>query len=268
MANTINTKTLKRMAYRPKVYKHKYDATQEYVNLQPAGLEVVQNGYYYPNEGEAFNSVHVNVPTVIKPTVSISLTPETNYYQKERDKLKEITIALNVLKGSSPVSLVRIKINNTSVKEFTENVSEGGPFVYTHYFTSLQTTDFLISVEVFDSENRMVVMNKDVKFTFNGYYGVIDDGVDPESTDVLKSLIPVMKGTRDLLFSSINSEYGKIVYAYPVNQGELISIRDPIHMINYKESFTKRTVQIGECNYYVYFLTNSANLDDVQILFN
>lgn len=266
--NTINTKPLRRMPYRPKFYKHKNDARETYVDLQPTGLIVKKNGNYYAPENYAYTSVDVNVPSVIRPELKIKLTPELPYYIKGTDSLKELVISTNVTKGSHDISLIRIKIDNTVVKDFTDQVKDGGPFVYTHIFNTPQTINFSVTVEVFDIDNRRVSMTQDVKFVFPSYYGVIGGDSAVITGDQIKKLYQVVKGEKTHLFSGINSDYGKIVYAYPTDQGELYSIKDPLHGIDYTNSFTKTIVQIGDCAYYCYSLSTAASIEDVQILFN
>lgn len=169
--NTINTRPLKRMPYRPKVYKHKNDAREIYVELQPTGLIVDKNGSYYSPEGYAYTSVNVNIPEITKPSVTMKLCPELPYYIKRLDSLKQIVITANVVKGTYNISLVRFRVNNTVVHDITEEVSSGGPFVYTHIFDTPQDRDFSVSVEIFDKDNRMVSMSQDVKFVFRSFMG-------------------------------------------------------------------------------------------------
>lgn len=266
--NTINTRPLRRVPYKPTFYKHKYDATQEYVNLQPEDLIVDKNGIYYPEDGKAFSSVKVDVPTVIYPSFKYKLTPELPYFIRNLDSLKEIIISVNVTKGSSPISLVRIKINGKGVKDFTEDIANGGPVVFTQVFSTPQTENFVITIEVYDTENRMVSMNQDVKFVFRSFYGVINGEMNPCEPNMIKKLIPRVKGGKELLFSGISIDYGRVVYAYPVDQGELISIKDSLYGTDYMDSFSKEVVQIDDCSYYCYYLTSAANIEDIQLTFN
>lgn len=267
MSKSVKTTKQKRMPYRPKVYKHKYDARVEYVDLDPQDLVVTKNGIYYPDENKAFSSVKVNVKEIGRPRVFFKLLPDTFHYDFEVDKIKELTISVNVAKGTSDLSLARILINNKVVKEFTEEIKEGGVYVYTHVFNTPQDTDFYVKVEAFDIENRMTEVEQKVDFVFKTYYGVMegDDEVTPAE---VQKLTPIIKGSRGHLFSGISSEYGKIVYAYPSDQGELVSIRDALHNMDYTDSFEKKTMKIGDGSYYVYSLKDAAAIDNIQILFS
>lgn len=96
------------------------------------------------------------------------------------------------------------------------------------------------------------------------FYGWADGEIISVSAELVKGLSG--KGpatTKEFVFEfDDNGENeGRIVYAYPKALGDLNSIKDLVHTIDYTGSFTKEVVAVGGVDYTVYYLTDSVTPD-------
>lgn len=239
---------------------------------EPGDVELIElvateNKIYYAPEGKAFSSVKVDIKEFVAPGVTLSITPSTTMYDKDIDTLGEIAITANVKKGTNDISTVRFAINGTTVKELTEDVKDGGVFLYTHTFNPRTNTTFTISVTAFDSQAKTGASSKEIKFVNKSYYGIVDHTVVNPTAEQITALEHALVGTKAYVYSGINMDYGKVVYAYPAAFGSLNSIIDSEHKIPYTESFTKTSVNIDGTAYFVYILTDPAAAENVQLTF-
>lgn len=239
---------------------------------EPGDIELIdliatENKTYYAPEGKAFASVKIDIKEFVAPGVTLTITPSTVMYDKDVDTLGEIAITANVTKGTNDISTVRFAINGTTVKELTEGVEAGGVFLYTHTFDPRTNTSFTINVTAFDSKAKTGSSSKEIKFVNKTYYGTVASTVVNPTADQITALEHALVGSKAYVYSGINMDYGKVVYAYPASFGSLSRIFDPIHQLTYTESFTKTSVSIDGTSYFVYTLTDSAAAEDVQLTF-
>lgn len=239
---------------------------------EPGDIELIdliatENKTYYAPAGKAFASVKIDIKEFVAPEVTLTITPSTVMYDKDVDTLGEVAITANVTKGTNDISTVRFAINGTTVKELTEGVEAGGVFLYTHTFNPRTNTSFTINVTVFDSKAKTGASSKEIKFVNKSYYGTVDSTVVNPTAEQITALEHALVGTKAYVYSGINMDYGKVVYAYPAAFGSLTRIFDPIHQLTYTESFTKTSVSIDGTSYFVYTLTDSAAAEDVQLTF-
>ena len=230
--------------------------------------EINTNGTFYAPDGYAFKTIKVDIKEFVAPGVTLSITPSTTMYDKDVDTLGEIAITANIKKGTNDISTVRFTINGITVKEITEDVKDGGVFLYTHTFDPRTNTTFTVNVTAFDSQAKTGTSSKEIKFVNKTYYGTVASTVVNPTPEEITALEHILTGTKAYVYSGINMDYGKVVYAYPAAFGSLSRIFDPIHQFTYTESFTKTTVSIDGTSYYVYTLTEPSAADDVQLSFS
>lgn len=237
-------------------------------DIQLIEKEINTNGTFYAPEGYAFKSVKVEIKEFVAPGVTLSVTPSTTMYDKDVDTLGEIAITANIKKGTNDINTVRFAINGTTVKEITEDVKDGGVFLYTHTFDPRTNTTFTISVTAFDSQTKTGASSKEIKFVNKTYYGTVASTVVNPTPEEITALEHTLTGTKAYVYSGINMDYGKVVYAYPAAYGSISKVMDTINNLNYTDSFTKTTVSINGTSYYVYTLTDPSGADDIQLSFS
>lgn len=263
----INKKPLPKVKTECNVVKHKYRA-MDLPDIVLEELLVVKNGTYYAPEGKAYDVVKVQVQQQVLPTVSVSTIPTKTVYNKEVDTLSEIIIVGNVTKGSDNISSISFTVDGTVVSTLTEDVSSGGIFSYTVQFESPVNSDFTVGVIAEDINNRTVEEEKDIKFVCKTYWGIVDDTISAPTESDIKGLANYQViGSKDNVYSGINTEYGKIVYAYPSSFGSLTSIVDLKTGYEYIDSFTKTSVEVNGYAYFCYTLTDSAAATNMQLSF-
>ena len=164
----------------------------------------------------------------VAPTVSASLvySPTGNIY--ERGQIVTISqLKTTVTKKTESILDISFYKNNSLLKKETTSVINGGDFNYT--FTSETVTTSIpntyFQVKVTDASKKIVTANTvALNFYYPYYYGVI--GVNDEVTqELIKSLTKnvVAKGTKTYTF---NTDYQRMVIAYPKSYGRLKSILD------------------------------------------
>lgn len=263
----INKKPLPKVKTECNVIKHKYRA-MDIPDIILEELSVEKNGTYYAPEGKAYDIVKVNVQQQVLPTVSVSTIPTKTIYNKEVDTLSEIIIVGNITKGTDNISSVSFTVDGTVVSTLTEDVASGGIFSYTVEFESPVNTDFSVGVVAEDISHRTVTEEKDIKFVCKSYWGIVEDSVTTPTESDIKALTNYQViGSKDNVYSGINTEYGKIVYAYPSTFGSLQSIVDLKTGYEYIDSFTKQTVEVNGYSYFCYIMTDSAAATNMQLSF-
>ena len=107
-----------------------------------------------------------------------------------------------------------------------------------------------------------------VKFVGKSYYGTVDASVGTITEAIIKSLQNnTLKDVKGLTYSGITMDYGKVVYAYPADFGNLSSIKDVPNNINYTNSFTKTVVSVDGISYNCYTQNDPAASSNVQLTF-
>lgn len=230
-------------------------------------LDVSQNGTFYAPAGQAFKSVKVEIKEYVAPGVTVTLTPSATLLDKDVDTIGELTVTASIKKGTNEINNVVFFLDGTKVKEVTDNVKDGGVFIYTHTFNPRTNTTFKVQVIAYDKQNKTGQITKEVRFVNKTYYGTVASTVVNPTPDEIVVLSNALTGTKAYVYSGINMDYGKVVYAYPASFGSLTSIKDTKNNINYTDSFTKTTVNINNTAYFVYTLTDPSAADDVQLTF-
>lgn len=240
---------------------------------EPGDIELIdliatENKTYYAPAGKAFASVKIDIKEFVAPGVTMTLTPANDLLDKDVDTIGELMVTINIKKGTNTINNAKIFLNGTSVKEFSENISEGGVFIYTHTFDPRTNTTFKVQAIAYDKQGKTGQTTKEVKFVNKTYYGTVAADVIAPNVEQITALEHTLIPSRAYVYSGITMDFGKVVFAYPASFGSLSRIFDPIHQFTYTESFTKTTVSIDGTSYYVYTLTEPTAADDVQLMFS
>ena len=184
------------------------------------------------------------------PTISLS----TNTSQRLFKKGTSITLNdlnINIVANGNRITSLKVFEGSKLLKQFTDNIQNGGTFTC-NYNKSL-TTNTTFKIEVVDHEQTNT---QTIAFEFIDpmYYGVCES--IPENVTELTELI-VKKAQQTLTF---NGQLGHAIFTYPSNYGNLRSIIDP----NGFESiggFNKTTIEIATVMYNVYYTKFPSNFD-------
>ncbi len=229
-------------------------------------IGTVTNGKTY---AEGTNLEQIIRDMLIKytpPAVSISTTPSAKLYDIVTDSISTILLKANVTKKTNNVTKVAFYVGNELLNEITSGVASGGNFQYQYNPLSAIRSDVTFKTTATDGKQTSTSTYA-IKFVGKSYYGICDAAVsDPDST-VIKSGSNVLKDTRNLTYSGITTEWGKVFYAYPKSFGALTYIKDEINNINYFDSFQRSEVTVDGIAYYCYTLIEPTGATDNQLVF-
>lgn len=230
-------------------------------------------GGYKPGDkidmGEDLTNVIEKLVTVYQtPVLSISLTPSTTLYEKGVDSVTGLKVLAQVTKKTNPISSIQWYINNSLVDELTsaDGISDGGNYTYTHNATI--SNDVTIKVVVTDSENKTVTKEMSIKFVGMSYYGILPKSTVSPTVDEITNMNTILKDTKKFVYSGITTSLGKVCIAYPSIFGELTSIKDLVHNIDYSgDTFVKSTITINNLEYYCYIQKNAVGVTNGELTF-
>lgn len=266
MAKSIRTKPLKRVVKKNSFVRHKYDANTDTGDITLESISITKNGTYYAESGKAFNQITVKVAEYVAPTVNFSITPDMVLYDKKVDTLKNITLTVNITKGTEDISTVRFMLGSTVIKEFknpTESILQ-----YSYTFDPPTNENQTFSVSVIDAANKTVGVSKKIQFVLKSYYGTVDASVTSPDEALITSLQNKLVGSKGFVYSGITMDYGKVLYAYPVGYGNISTIRDTVNNFTYELSdFIKSSVSIDGSSYYCYLQKDASGAENVQLTF-
>lgn len=202
--------------------------------------------------------------------------------QSKMDILYKVALAFtsgskNYKKGSvqTPSISWTVKVNGTSVNPSSQHV------VFYNGTTKEVDKDLDLSTRTYTlpssiSTNSRVIITADgvsitADFSFYNpaYYGIVSSDFAITEPNNIKSLTELTNyGNKGYSPATITGTSGvnKICYAYPKVLGALSSIKDGFGN-TVTGSFTLSEVNINNESYYVYLLTDAANLNGIKVTF-
>lgn len=200
----------------------------------------------------------------IPPSVTLTLNPSKTLYDIVSESISSLTINASVTKNTNPISKIEYFINDTLVHSNTTATTSGAfPYIYN---TTINRTA-VIKVVVTDTEGLKATATKTITFVANSYYGIVDATIGTATEALVKTLNKNLKNTNDFVYSNINCEYNKVVYAYPAELGQLTQIADVKNNFSYMESFERQSLTIDGIAYYAYVLIEPVGVDGAEITF-
>lgn len=201
----------------------------------------------------------------IPPVTAMTLNPSTLLYDEVSGSIPTLTINATITKKTNDVAKVEFYTNNTLVHTVSSDIASGGsvPYIY----NTVIDDDAEIKVVTTDKEGLSSTAKKTITFIGNSYYGIVEPTLSDATEAIVKTLNKSLKNTKKFLYSGINCDYNKIVYAYPSELGKLTSIMDKVNNFNYTSSFQLSTKTIDGIEYYVYLLIDPTGADNVDLTF-
>jgi hypothetical protein len=202
----------------------------------------------------------------LPPTISLSATPSTKLYDIVTDSVATILLKAAVTKKTNPVTKVAFYNGDTLINEISAGVASGGNFQYQYTPAAAITTDTTFKATATDGKQTSTSTFA-IKFVAKSYYGICDANVsDPDETTI-KSSTSILKDTKNLTYSDITTDWGKVFYAYPKSFGALTYIKDEVNNINYFDSFQRSEKTVDGIAYYCYTLIDPTAAENNQIVF-
>lgn len=197
-----------------------------------------------------------------KPTIGISLTPNTTVYETGTTT-QSITITATVGKKSKDIKSVKFYVDGTLKTTITDSVANGGKFTYAAG-TFTKGTTFKVETE---DEDNTVTASASLAFANASYYGIVS--VDPSAVtaSVITGLTKRVSTNKSFTYSGITMTNKRIVYAIPAALGTISSIVDG-NGYQVVGSYTKGSATIGGVDYNVYTLTDTATLSGGKMIFS
>lgn len=207
----------------------------------------------------------------VAPNLSLAIVPSTTLYDVVDTVISTIQLKATVSKNTYDLSKVEFYLGNTL--KHTQNISTNGTYTYDLTFDPPTNSDFTVKAIVYDKKNGTPMTNTKsitIKFVGKSYYGTISDSAGEPTEAIIKALQNnVLKDTKNLTYSGITMDYGKVVYAYPSSFGNLSSIKDIPNNIQYwPDSFTKITMNVDSIPYNVYFQNESSASEGISLTFS
>lgn len=200
------------------------------------------------------------------PAITLSATPSTKLYDIVTDTVATILLKANVTKKTEPVTKVSFYADSALINEVTAGVASGGNFQYQYTPDVPINTDITFKATATDGEQTST-STFTIKFVAKSYYGICDADVsDPDET-AIKSGTSILKDTKNLTYSNITTDWGKVFYAYPKSFGTLTYIKDEVNNINYFDSFQRSEKTVDGIVYYCYTLIDPTAAENNQIVF-
>ena len=221
----------------------------------------VTSGKVYPKGTPLEVILRDILTTYQKAGLAITLNPSKELYDIVTETLSSINVIASATKGTNNITSVTFFIDGVEQKEITNGVAEGGSFNYTHTFDMPQQSTFTVKVTVTDGKQATTV-TKDIVFIGKSYYGTVgEDVTTPTEFDIKNLEFKTLKNSKKLIYSGIQVDYGKVLYAYPKSLGALQKIVDNDNR-DYTNSYTRFEVEVDNIPYYAYLLTDAMGTDD------
>lgn len=199
------------------------------------------------------------------PQLNLSINPSKLLYDVVSESVASLTINATTTKKTNPIAKVEFYVNGALKHTVTTNVANGGTVPYIYNTEIKETT--IIKVVVTDSEGLSATATKKIEFCGNSYYGIVPPETSTVTEAMVKTLTKTLKNTNDFVYSNINCEYNKIVYAFPAEFGKLTMISDVKNNFSYLESFECKNITIDNIPYYAYLLIEAVGVDGAEITF-
>lgn len=221
----------------------------------------VTAGKVYPAGTKLETIIRDILTTYTKANIKIILDPATEIYDAVTDTLSSIDISSVVTKGTNNIESVTFYVDGIEVDELTTGVQDGGTFNYAHTFVTPTNKTFTVKVSAFDGK-QTATETKTVTFIGKSYYGcVAEDITAPTETDIKGLQFNTLKNSKKLIYSEIQVDYGKVLYAYPASLGKLTKILDADGR-DYTSSYTMSEVVVDGIDYYAYLLIDAMGTDN------
>lgn len=225
----------------------------------------VTNGKTYP-VGTPLETILREILTEqLPPSVNMVISPSKTLYNIVTESIPSLTINCTVTKKSNDISKIEYFINDTLVHTVTSGVANGGTFPYI-YNTEIKSTT-TVKVVVTDVKGLSATSTKKIEFCGSSYHGIVPPETSTVTEAMVKTLTKTLKNTNDFVYSNINCEYNKIVYAFPAEFGKLTMIFDVKNNFSYLESFECKNITIDNIPYYAYLLIEAVGVDGAEITF-
>lgn len=195
------------------------------------------------------------------PQVTLKISPSTEIYNVVEETLSSVTLNATVLKKTNAVSNVKFYVDNVLVNEITQDVENGGSFSFMHKPATPINKTTIFKVTASDGEAESTSTKK-ITFTGLSYYGTVAESITiPTENDIINLQNNVLKDTAALIYSPISVSYGKVLYAYPKELGELKQIVDA-YGFDYTNSYNHGEVVVNGIDYLYYILIDAVGTDD------
>ena len=205
----------------------------------------------------------------LAPGLTLSILPATTLYDVVTQTVSQITMKAAVTKNTYNLSKVEFYLGSTL--KHTENISAAGTYQFNMTWETPTNQNFTLKAIAYDSRTgtpMSTTKEVSVKFVGKSYYGTVNSSVGTITESIIKSLQNnTLKDTKGLVYNNITMDYGKVVYAYPSDFGNLSSIKDVPNNINYTNSFTKTVVSVDGISYNCYTQNEPSAATDVQLTF-
>lgn len=222
-------------------------------------------------KGTSYSDVFEKLFNVYQaPELTVTLNPSTTLYEKGVDSLSSLKITATITKKSNPIKSIKWYMGSSELGEYTvdnkPSLPGGGPFDYSYSGTI--SNDVTIKVVVTDSENKTVTKEIPIKFVGMSYYGILPKSTVSPTIDEITNMNTILKDTKKFVYSGITTPLGKVCIAYPSIFGELTSIKDLVHNIDYSgDTFVKSTITINNLEYYCYIQKNAVGVTNGELTF-
>ena len=227
------------------------------------------NGKTYPKDTKIETVIRDMLIKEVAPSLTLAIVPSNTLYDVVDTVISAVTMKATCTKNTYNLSKVEFYLDN--VLKYTQNISTSGTYQYDMTWTIPTNTDFTLKAIVYDNRSGTPMSTTKtitVKFVGKSYYGTVNADVGEPTESIIKALQNnVLKDTKNLTYSGITMDYGKVVYAYPSSFGNLSSIKDLVNNINYTNSFTKTTVTVDGISYNCYTQNDPSASSDVQLTF-
>lgn len=229
--------------------------------ISSTNIGSVTAGKVYPAGTKLETIIRDILTTYTKASVKITLDPATEIYDEVTDSLSTIDITSVVTKGTNNIESVTFYVDGIEVDEITTGVQDGGAFNYNHAFAAPTNKTFTVKVSVYDGQQTSTE-TKTVTFIGKSYYGcVAEDVTTPTEADVKALQFNTLKNSKKLVYSEIQVDYGKVLYAYPASLGKLTKILDADSR-DYTGSYTMSELTVDGIDYYAYLLIDAMGTDN------
>ena len=235
----------------------------------PVGMAT--NGKTYPVGTSLETILRDMLIKEIAPGLTLSIVPSTTLYDVVEDRVSTVKMKAAVTKNTYTLSKVEFYLDST-LKQNTP-ITTPGTYEYDVNFSPATNTNFTVKAIVYDTKTgtpMSTTKSISVKFVGKSYYGTVGADVGEPTEAIIKSLQNrTLKDTKNLTFSGITMDYGKVVYAYPAELGNLSSIKDIPNNIQYwPNSFTKTTVTVDSIAYNVYYQNDPSAASGIDLTFS
>jgi hypothetical protein len=205
----------------------------------------------------------------VAPGLTLTITPATVLYDVVTQSVSSIVMKAAVTKNTYSLSKVEFYLGTTL--KYTENISSSGTYQYNMTWATPTKSNFTLKAIAYDSRTGTPMSTTkeiSVKFIGKSYYGTVDSTVGDITEAIIKALQNnTLKDTKNLVYDDITMDFGKVVYAYPAELGNIASIKDIPNNLNYTNSFTKSVVSVDGISYNVYTQIDPTASTDVQLTF-